>query len=145
MQRSMSLFAMICGVALIAIGAYLRAGNDEPRRNTLSLDKLECSEIVVSRPGSSRKITLSVQEGHAGIWLENRKTGRTIAIYDTGEGECKQTAIGFYNDATHVTSDGFESCIFVDNNGRGVLQLKDSTGIRQIDGDDLPRPARKAP
>lgn len=52
------------------------------------------TQILLKSPDGSKSISLVCNDGVAGLWLENKKTGRCVAIF-VDEGT---TGIGIYHD-----------------------------------------------
>jgi len=129
-----SIFLLVLGAAAGFLLSSLGVHADPPPKNVLSLERLECREIVLKAPGSDHSIRLQVDANIGGIWISSAKTGRCLAIYETDG----QVAYGIYHDQRKASA--CNAALSIDDKGKGLIQLDDSRGVRSIGGDDLPRP-----
>lgn len=83
-------------------------------------------EFSLKSPDGSKTISLVCNDGLAGLWLTDHKTGRTIAIYV----EENQTGLGIYHNA--LKSHGLNIGLSVDPDGNPYMQLVNSKGERKI-------------
>lgn len=95
---------------------------------------LRCRELVVSEtvkvgPSKGRHVQIAVTESITGIWLHGRH-GRLISIYDTGDKDNYQTAVGIYYNQNKPNK-GMEAALAV-HDGEGFVQLGDGRSVRNL-------------
>lgn len=126
MRKSFGLAFVALALCLASLPLVAQDAKAKPKR-------LEVSELVVRDPETGNSVTILADTSTAGIWVTNKRLGRSVAMVSTGHTRKEsQTFVSVYSDRQLMQPGGrgFNWAVSLGQDDEPVEQVSGDRGIK---------------